>query len=269
MEYFIESNDFAYIRRAYMVNTDALEFQGHSHLYHELYILIKGKTRFIIEGSDFNLNPYDILIIPPYKLHRALPKEDTYFDRIVIKIFPSMYKGMYCDEIINLFEEQSNVNRKIPGHIVKRSEIPQILDYIQTHANDNNPYVLSAIRSKITELLYKLHSNYQFEILSEPDGITQRVIDYIDRNLSNALTVQSISEHFNYSGRQLNAVFKKDTGITVSKYVDLKKMQKVIDLHQNGHSLIHSCIEAGFNSYDAFAYLYKKEYGSSPKNSFK
>lgn len=266
MDYFIESNDFAYIRRAYPAGADAMEFQGHSHMYHELYILIKGKTRFFIDGCDFNLNPYDILLIPPYKLHRALPKEDTYFDRIIIKIFPSMYTGIYCDEIVNLFEESDNAIRKIPGHMVKRSEIPQIIDYIQSHANDDNPYMLSAIRSKITELLYKLHASYDFETVSEPGGTTQKVIDYIDSNLSNTLTLQSISEHFSLSGRQLNNIFKNDTGITVNKYIDLKKMQKALDLHQKGHSLIHSSIEAGFDSYEAFSYLYKKEYGISPKN---
>ena len=267
MDCFIESNDYAYIRLSGIADMNDPEFQGHSHMYHELYIPIEGKTRFIIEGCDFNLNPYDILIIPPYKLHRALPKENTYFDRIVIRIYPSMYKGMYCDEIINLFEEQSNINRKIPGHIAKRSEIPQILDYIQTHSVDDNPYVKSAIRSKITELLYKLNSNYRFEILSDPGGITQKVIDYIDHNLSNTLTQQSLSEHFGYSVRQMNTIFKKDTGITVGKYIDLKKMQTAIDLHSKGRSLIHSSIEAGFNSYESFAYLYKKEYGTSPKKS--
>ena len=176
-----------------------------------------------------------------------------------------MYKDVHCDEISDLFERADNINRKIPGHIVKRSEIPQILDFIQLHVNDSNPYVLSAIRSKITELLYRLHSNYKFETISETDGITQEVIDYIDHNLNNSLSAEGICEHFNYSGRQLNTVFKKTTGITLSKYIDLKKMQKAIDLHKNGHSLIHSSIEAGFNSYEAFAYLYKKEYGTSPK----
>lgn len=264
---YLECDDFAYIRRCSNENCNSDEFEGHTHPYHEIYISVSGKTRFVTEGVSFNLNPYDILIIPPYKLHLSQPKSEAYFDSIIIKVFPSMYHGIYSDEIIDMFKNSDHSNSKIPGHIVKRSEIPQILEYIQSHINDNNPYVLPVIRSKIFELLYRLCSNFKFETISEPDGIIQQVIDYIDHNLNNCMSADGICEHFNHSGRQLNAIFKKNTGITLSKYIDLKKMQKAIDLHKNGHSLIHASIEAGFSSYEAFAYLYKKEYGTSPRKN--
>ena len=45
---FIESSDFAYIRRCGVVGKDTEEFEGHSHLYHELYISISGKTKFVM-----------------------------------------------------------------------------------------------------------------------------------------------------------------------------------------------------------------------------
>ena len=43
-------------------------------------------------------------------------------------------------------------------------------------------------------------------------------------------------------------------------------MENVEKLHNQGKSLTYACIESGFNSYDNFAYIYKKEFGKSPKN---
>ena len=61
---------------------------------------------------------------------------------------------------------------------------------------------------------------------------------------------------------------RKTKRITINKYINLKRLQYVIELHKKGHSLIYACMEAKFPNYEAFTYLYKKEFGCSPSKDF-
>lgn len=262
----IQSEDYSYFHYCEKPEENAEEFLTHSHPFHELYINKSGKVRFNIEGNSFNMNAYDILLVPPYKPHRFLSDGCHRFEVVSIQISPSMSKSLNNDEIYKLLETQKNEHLKIPGHSAKRSGLPNILDYITDRTKDGeNPYVSALIRSKIGAILYMLCTNYSFEEMSEKADLTHNVINFIDINLTSTLTVPEIVSHFNTSTRQLNGEFKKNVGITPGKYIKLKKLEKTMELYSKGHSLIHACIEAGFNSYESFAYQYKKEYGTSPK----
>lgn len=263
----IKCDDFSLTHKTTHITKNSHNDQLHSHTYVEIYININCKAKFFIEGATFTLNPYDIIIVPPYKLHYILPKEESIFDRIIINLYPALYESFNFDAIKHIFERKDFHNCKIPGHIVRRSNISEITEYLIKHCTDNNPYTLPMIRCKIVELISGFDTDIKYDSFSSSDTFTQNIIEFIDNNTDKNLSVISISEHFSVSVRQLNALFKNKTGLTVNKYINLKKMQMVIDLHQKGHSLVHSCIEAGFSSYEAFAYLYKKEYGTAPKKS--
>ena len=116
--------------------------------------------------------------------------------------------------------------------------------------------------------MHILSSINEYESFHSLNGISQNIIDYIEHTPFENLTVQDISDHFHYSSSYLNQIFKNNTGITINKYINLKRMQYVFELNKKGHSLIYACMEAGFANYEAFAYLYKKEFGSTPSKDF-
>lgn len=266
--FYNKDSSFTFAYKANTVIDDNRDFLLHLHPYPEIYICMSGGANFIIEGTTFRLNPYDILIIPPYKLHRPKPKIGQFFERCLIHISPSFSEKLTFPQFENMFVSSPEFNYKIPGYSTYRTAVPTILKFIINNCMLDNPYTAPILLCKITELLFALNSINHFETFTSLNGIAQDIIDYIDTHPIDTLNTQDISSHFHYSNNYLNHIFKKNTGITIKKYINLKKMQKVIELHKKGLSLIHSCIEAGFANYEAFAYLYKKEFGILPKNDF-
>ncbi|MBQ7901840.1 MAG: helix-turn-helix domain-containing protein [Clostridia bacterium] len=262
----IDKEDYFHFHHAcnYIVGDDR-EFLLHHHPHHEVYIYLSGKAEFLFEGSSFRLNPYDIIVVPPYTLHQPQPYGGEIFERLVINVFPNFFQHMDCPGYQDVFFNRADFKYKIPGHIVKRTNIVDFIDFFKEKYDKNAAYMEPLVSCKIVELLYYLNTIDNFEKCDSVNKVTQELIAYIDENFKTISDVQSVTDNFYYSKNHLGHLFKKSTGITLTRYINIKKMENVEKLCKQGKSLLHSCIESGFKSYDSFAYIYKKEFGVSPK----
>jgi methylphosphotriester-DNA--protein-cysteine methyltransferase len=64
-------------------------------------------------------------------------------------------------------------------------------------------------------------------------------------------------------------MFKDKTGMTITHYLTLKRIETVKINYAKGKSLSTACLEAGFGTYGNFAYNYKKIFGKAPKEDLK
>ena len=265
-KYSIDKNDYFHFHHgANKILGDDREFKLHHHPYSEIYIYISGKAKFLINGTTFQLNPYDIIIVPPYTLHQPQPHIGEFFERLVLNIYPDFFHLMDCTEYQDVFSSLSDLKCKIPGHIVKQSNIFNFITFFKEKYHSNEPYINPLVTCKIIELLYQLNTINNFEKCNSYDKVTQEIIAYVDKNFSSIINVQDITDNFFYSKNHLSHIFKKNTGLTITQYINIKKIENVEKLYKQGRSLISACIESGFKNYDCFAYNYKKEFGASPK----
>lgn len=266
-KHFYTKEDYFQLRHgANTVSGDRREFSLHHHIFHEIYIFLGGKADFLIESASFRLNPYDLIIIPPYTLHQPQPYVNTFFERVAINIYPDFFNLTDCTEYQDIFFNLPYMKHKIPGHIVKNSNILGFIDFFLTKFDENDPLMKPLIVSKLIELLYNINTIDKFEKYDTVNQVTQDIISYVDENFRSISSIDDVAANFFYSKNHLSYLFKKYTGITIAKYINIKKMENVEKLHNQGKSLTYACIESGFNSYDNFAYIYKKEFGKSPKN---
>lgn len=244
---------------------DPKEFKLHYHPNYEIYIYLKGKAEFMFEGTTFKLNPYDIVLIPAYSLHCPKPHIGESFERYVINITEDFCKTMGCMEYLDVFNNPYGIKYKVPGHVVKRSNLFNIINFFLGHNDSAKEYITPLVRCKIVELLYCLNTTGNFEECTSVNKETQEIIAYIDEHFDSITDVESITSNFFYSKNHLGHLFKKHTGITITQYLNIKRLENVEKLYKQGNSLLHSCVASGFKSYDSFAYIYKKEFGTSPK----
>ncbi|MBQ8525744.1 MAG: helix-turn-helix domain-containing protein [Clostridia bacterium] len=260
-----EANYYEIRHGANVFTGDSKEFKLHYHPNYEIYIYLSGKAEFMFEGTNFSLNPYDIMLIPAYSLHCPIPHVGEFFERYVINITDDFCKTMNCYEYLDVFANQSGRKYKIPGHVVKRSNLFNIINFFLGHNDHSKEYIIPLVRCKILELLYYLNTIGNFEECTSINKETQEIMAYIDENFDIITDVDSITSNFFYSKNHQGHLFKKHTGITITQYLNIKRLENVEKLYRQGNSLLHSCIESGFKSYDSFAYTYKKEFGISPK----
>lgn len=90
---------------------------------------------------------------------------------------------------------------------------------------------------------------------------------FIEENLSDELSLESIARAAFYSPYHFHRVFSAITGETVNEYVSRKRLEKAALLLQTDRDLSVSDIafRCGYNSHAGFTRAFKKQFGMSPK----
>jgi AraC family transcriptional regulator len=94
----------------------------------------------------------------------------------------------------------------------------------------------------------------------------QKVLDCIEENLTEPLTLEMLAASLNYSPYYCTRQFHKYAGISLRNYIRLRKVSAaVIDLRDTGERIIDIAVKYGFSSQEAFTHSFKRAYGMTPK----
>lgn len=261
-------DDFYIHHKTTSINTKK-NFTLHHHPCPEIHFFVSGKASFVYEGVTYLLSPYDIMLIPPNTLHQPIPEINIPFTRYVFNIFPSFFDKMNCPEYEKMFQIYSSTNAKIPGEVVKKTNIINILDRLMQYSDDLKNTNQPIIYNILYELLYVIDSITTQRTFNEENTVVQGIIGYINENYRYLCNLDEISKALHYSKSHMSMLFRKNVGMTIHEYIILKRLNQVEKLYKKGKSLSAACVEAGFSSYNNFSYAYKLKYGVSPKEGFK
>jgi AraC family transcriptional regulator len=92
----------------------------------------------------------------------------------------------------------------------------------------------------------------------------QAVIDYIDKNISEDISVYKIAEKSGYSVYHLCHLFSDLTGIPLIAYVTWRKLQFAIYDISQGKKIIDAAMDYGFETHAGFTKAFKRIYGYPP-----
>ena len=94
------------------------------------------------------------------------------------------------------------------------------------------------------------------------------MLRYIELHISSPITLSDLSAHVYLSREHTAHIFKKETGKTVTEYVNRRKMLLAKELLEGGEmSLTEIAQNLGFENYSYFSRVYKKTFGESPKKA--
>lgn len=116
------------------------------------------------------------------------------------------------------------------------------------------------------EMIHKyclLVKNHSLKKYSLP---VQKVITYIDFDLTADLGLKAIAKHFNINASYLSNLFKRETGQTLTDYVSQKRVQHAIYLLNSTNmqiqNIAHYC---GVEDVNYFVKIFKKYIGKTPR----
>ncbi len=93
----------------------------------------------------------------------------------------------------------------------------------------------------------------------------RKVIDYIEEHLEEKLNLEQIAEHAGYSRFHLNRIFMEETGDTIHKYVQERRLtmaaEKLVDTDMD---ITQIAYDAGYQSQQAFSLAFKQVYLCPP-----
>lgn len=240
------------------------KFDFHYHEFDKIVFFLSGNVTYIIEGKEYILEPYDILLVRHGDIHKPIIDGSVNYDRVII-----WANKDWLDRKCNLshcFDETKN--RQLNLIRPKYNERLRIFQLIEE--------MTAGSENLFADALYKDALFMQLMILINREKIggagyvsnkqIDNVIEYINNNLFSGLNVDKIAEELFISRYYLMHKFKEITGESVYSYISKKRLLYAADLLQDGASAKCACYESGYNDYSVFLKAFKKEFGITPAN---
>ncbi len=246
------------------------DFFMHAHERFELFHFISGNAKYLVEGTEYTLNPHDTLLMRPFEVHRlVLLDESVPYERMVVHFSAEMLDE---DEVVraallrpfngrelgrrNRYEASDFSGEGWPFH----SDINKLIDRL---GEDAEVFIASKVRSFLAETLLPFaehdHKETQFS------AKISDVLEYINTHLYEDLSVAHICEACFLSRAQLNRLFKYATGTSVWQYITTKRLLQAKTLIRLGERPTDVYERCGFTEYSSFYRAYKAKFGNSPE----
>lgn len=93
----------------------------------------------------------------------------------------------------------------------------------------------------------------------------QRVVDYIEENLSQSITLQNIADEADFSMFYFHRMFRHTVGETITEYIRKRRLTLASwELLSNEKSILEIAFEFNYESQEAFTRAFKRMYGTTP-----
>lgn len=102
--------------------------------------------------------------------------------------------------------------------------------------------------------------------MKDQNKVIKNVIDYIERNLENEISLDNIAKNIGYSKFYLNRIFAEYTGITIYKYLQNRRLTIAAEkLVKTDKPIVEIAYEAGYDTQQSFSFAFKQMYLYPPK----
>lgn len=242
------------------------EFDFHYHEFEKLVLFKGGKAAYIIEGKEYILKPYDILLVCSGDIHKPVISSEEEYERIIIWINSNYLKNNHA---LNTCFEKA---KKSGQYLLRLPEntASELFDSAEKFNRERSGAFASELMKDTIFIQLMITLNRAFEkydnirIEYKSDKQTDSILEYINKNLFEDLSVDKISSEFYISRYYLMHKFKKITGKTIYSYIQSKRLVNAANLINKGYSAQTACFESGFNNYSVFLKAFKKEFGCVP-----
>lgn len=246
----------------------------HHHDFYEVYYLLSGEVEYWVDGRIIRMHSGDLLLINPLELHRPIVDADSQvYERIVLWINKEYLESLHSDQM----DLSSCFDTSLPNHT----------HLIRPPASERS--VLTARMGEMVREYYSrelggylsayglfLQFMVQLNRMSQKDAtlqeetqqlstLVQNTLSFISENLGQPMTLESIASRFYVSKYYLSHAFSREVGVSVYRYIMLRRLLMARQLLTAGETAGQVCRSCGFADYTSFYRAFKSEYGISPR----
>lgn len=231
----------------------------HYHSLYEIYFMLEGNCTYIIDNKVYNVQTGDIVIIPGGMIHHT-KYDDIKHTRILINC---------CAKYVPV-SAQAAVSS---GSYLYRNpfvtdEARKIFEKTENEYRLNDAFSEEIIICHTHSLFYLLLRNSDSCItVDNGNKVIEQAVAYIRENFASDITLSSLAKMFCVSPEHFSRMFKKETGLGFSKYLNSLRLQYAEQLLRSadGQNITQIAEICGFEDSNYFSKKFKEIYGSSPK----
>lgn len=263
---------FDYDERSASVN---MEFQ-HFHSYYEIMVFLSPEAEHLFEGNLYHLSFGDILLIPPYLLHKSIYRKGPASNRIIINfMLPDEWMdGAHgYEELLTPFHAPEHIYRfSAEQRLLLFSKLNNIMEYSRRPDYSDRPLDQLMIHSKFVDFLHELYlirddNRYCNDTAYSPTAQKMySIASYIHQHYGDPLSLQLLADRFYMNSCYLSHCFKDTLQFTISDYIQMTRIKnaqhKLLATDDKITDIAASC---GFNSFSQFNRVFNKLSEVSPR----
>ncbi|WP_455229680.1 AraC family transcriptional regulator [Geopseudomonas aromaticivorans] len=240
-------------------------------LYH-LQILLRGHCLWRGRGEEHYFTPGELLLINPDD-----PVDLTYSDdceKFIVKL-PAILLDKACSE--NQWRHPGEGVRFAPRH--RLEELDGFVNLIslvcqEAEAEQTIPQVQEHFAKIIASKLLGLPgSNVNREPLTAGCPSFERLVEFIENNLKQDISLEQLAELAHMSARSLYALFEKHAGTTPKHYIRQRKLEtihaRLSDPQAAVRNVTEVALDYGFLHLGRFSECYKSTFGELPSDTLR
>lgn len=253
-------------------------YNGERHSGWEFVYVEKGKICATAENSKYILKSGEMVCHKPMEFHKLEPYQAEatiivfcfecndfsmqFFSNKIISV--NQRQKLYLNDIVTyaqeLFLSKSPLGIAKDGGMERNPKAKTESE--QFIKNTIELLVLSLLSSQSTERKKRMESYNQY---SHRRTLTSDITEYLNANLSRAITLDDISEEFSYSISSIKRIFKAEMGCSVMNYLaDLRIARAKELLRIKGNSVEYVANQVGFSNVYYFSNFFKSKVHKSP-----
>lgn len=271
----INSNqDFAIENISAKTNYTDTKF-SHIHKFYEILYIYSGEKNITINNAVTSvIDESHIAFVAPYQFHKTeLIKKYTH-KRILINFtydFVKTEDDAYNQKMLACFNSPNSV---IYFNKHQINDVNNILQNILFEYNTtSDDYSQDIIRTLLTQLLLIASRSL---LSNEENGnpnisgsayyvVMKNIADYINKNFSNSISLEDLSERFNISRYIISREFSRVMNCSFPTYLNNLRIKKSVSLLMDTNASIatiaHDC---GYDSIKHFNRVFKNQFNISP-----
>ena len=246
---------------------------NHYHNCYEIYYFLGNAATYFIGNKSYQVNKYDVIFVDKFTYHKTWYEEGEKVERFLIYI---------SDEAFRLIPEQDIRSKILIMFQKKKLSFPNRFNRTLLHELTEHIYPAFTQQSEPTTKLKALFSLLNLlltmaemvdkgsvlESSAKANSKEQRiarVVDYINSNYSEPITLDMLSERFYISKYYLCHSFREVTGSSIMSFVTEKRIIESEKLLRYSDLNVTQVSETvGFHAVNYFITLFRKKYHCTP-----
>ncbi len=246
--------------------------------YYRIIFILSGQCSYVFQNKEYCCNTENIIIIKtdtPLTLHTTSYQKNFVIlelgitDTLLTRLSNDTTKLQPCFNVVPYAcacVRSGSDTTMLIKHLVKQ------LNQAKKHQDVFGAKLYEdSLLTTILVLTLRACVKAEFQtVVKTPSKIPlEEIFIFIQRHLHEEITLNRLEEEFYISKYHICREFKRETGLTVHKYIVKSKLDLCKQLLEKGYPMIEIYKTCGLGNYNNLFRAFKKEFGITPKEYVK
>ena len=251
----------------------------HRHLPFEIVLFKSGNGLYSTKSGTHDIKADDVFVFASNEQHcitDVLDGEAFAFMNIHFEpryVWGSSNNGLSNEAMNMCFSHSKSFCNRLPRNNPYTDRIRRLMLEIEQEIEHKEPEYALMVHNKVYEIMVILARHLDYgtgkTVTAEEYRHIKAIrssIDYINRHLTDELTLNELAKKADFSPNYFSYIFKKTAGVSLWDYITSKRVEMAMAMlsESTERNMLDIAIDCGFNNTANFNKMFRKVTGLTP-----